>query len=138
MFVLLEHRTDEPSGMGSARGPSRIHWDFLIEVPGQERLATWRLADNPIGQAGAVTAERIGDHRRVYLTYEGEISGGRGRVRRIDRGEAALQTYAERELRAELRGGRLAGCYEIVVASAERLVFRPVSASAAQSSSSPG
>ena len=33
-------------------------------------------------------AERIGDHRAVYLDYEGPIAGGRGRVARIASGAA--------------------------------------------------
>lgn len=29
---------------------------------------------------------RLADHRKLYLTYEGDISGGRGRVQIVDRG----------------------------------------------------
>lgn len=30
------------------------------------------------------------DHRRAYLTYEGPVSSGRGRVQRVDEGHAAF------------------------------------------------
>jgi len=114
MFVLLEHQT--PDGL--------VHWDLLIEVSGQERLATWRLAENPIGRQDAVAAERIGDHRHVYLDYEGPLSDDRGQVRRVDRGEAALAMISDDALRIELCGQSLRGGYEIV-AGAGRVVFRP-------------
>ena len=33
-----------------------------------------------------VAAEQLGDHRRDYLEYEGEVSGDRGRVIRVAAG----------------------------------------------------
>ena len=70
MFVLLMHETD-----------SGVHWDFMIEIPDREGLATWRLAENPIDQTErAIAAEPLGDHRRVYLDFEGDIGRGRGSV----------------------------------------------------------
>jgi hypothetical protein len=35
-------------------------------------------------------AERIGDHRAEYLSFEGEVSGGRGTVRRVAVGNAEV------------------------------------------------
>lgn len=102
MFALLEHTT------GSDR-----HWDLLVEVPGAERLPTWRLAANPLEAAGAVRAERIADHRRVYLEFEGELTGGRGVVRRLDRGSAVVETIRQDEAAFTLAGERLRGGFEI-------------------------
>jgi hypothetical protein len=129
MFVLLEHQILSgavPPSSGAA-GATR-HWDFLIEMPDQERLAAWRLAENPVGRADAIAAERLADHRRVYLEYEGEISGGRGRVRRLDRGEAVLVRRAGHEIRAELHGTHLCGVYEIATGVTGQLVFRRAAA----------
>lgn len=57
-----------------------LHWDFLLEH--QLSAATWRLSTVPeLGQS--VSAERIPDHRLVYLTYEGPVSGDRGSVSRV-------------------------------------------------------
>jgi hypothetical protein len=36
-------------------------------------------------------AHRLADHRRLYLSFEGTISGGRGRVRRLATGALALR-----------------------------------------------
>ena len=70
-FVILEHDF-----------PTR-HWDFMLELG--DLLKTWRLAAPP--QVGsAVVAEPSFDHRRIYLDYEGPISGGRGTVTRWDGG----------------------------------------------------
>jgi hypothetical protein len=108
-FVLLQH--DAPA---ETMGPNHhlvAHWDFMVEVPGQERLATWRLSENPVTAAGPIAAERIADHRREYLTYEGEISDGRGAVRRLDGGDVVVERLANDELVARLAGARLLGVY---------------------------
>lgn len=112
MFALLEHTT------GNDR-----HWDLLMEVPGAERLPTWRLAANPLETAGAVPAERIQDHRRVYLEFEGELTGRRGIVRRLDRGGAIVETIHEDEAAFVLAGERLRGGFEIT-RSASGLTLR--------------
>ncbi len=40
----------------------------------------------PIGPGRELAARALGDHRLMYLEYEGDISGQRGRVRRVDSG----------------------------------------------------
>jgi hypothetical protein len=70
-FVILEH--DHP----------HLHWDLMLEAGAV--LRTWRLADIPrSGQV--VRAEALGNHRRMYLDYEGPVSGNRGQVKRWDTG----------------------------------------------------
>lgn len=132
MFVLLEHTPRAPAdwpGEASVR-----HWDLLIEVPGCERLPTWRLACNPLETAGETPAERSADHRRVYLDFEGEISGGRGTVRRIDRGEAAVERIMGDELAVVLKGVRLHGSFEVARNLQGSLVFRAAPARATRTS----
>ncbi|GIW83796.1 MAG: hypothetical protein KatS3mg106_309 [Gemmataceae bacterium] len=70
-YVILEH--DWPA----------VHWDLLLDVG--PVLRAWRLWEEPAVGA-TVRAELNADHRRVYLDYEGEVSGGRGVVRRWDAG----------------------------------------------------
>lgn len=74
-FALLLHAL--PDGTS--------HYDLLLERG--DVLAAWRLpaplAD--LSPAGA-EAEQLKDHRTAYLAYEGEVSGGRGTVRRVDEG----------------------------------------------------
>ena len=104
-FVLLEH--DHPAP----------HLDLLLEDGGA--LLAWRLDEVP-PDGGAVAAARNFDHRLVYLDYEGPISGGRGRVRRLDRGEL---TWLDREagrLTAEVRGTTLAGRLELTHVEGDR------------------
>lgn len=54
-----------------------LHFDFLLEAA--ESAATWRLSARPTPGTG-VSAERIADHRLLYLDYEGPVSGNRGTV----------------------------------------------------------
>ncbi|MBA2225321.1 MAG: DNA polymerase ligase N-terminal domain-containing protein [Thermogemmata sp.] len=70
-YVILEHNWPA------------VHWDLLLDVGAV--LRAWRLWEEP---AVGVTmrAEINADHRRIYLDYEGEVSGGRGVVRRWDAG----------------------------------------------------
>ena len=112
MFVLLEHHTRSDA----------VHWDFLIEVPDVELLATWRLAEDPTQQAGEIAAERIADHRPAFLDYEGPLSADRGSVRRVDRGTATVQRRGDLGLLAELHGELLTGWYEI--STADQVIFR--------------
>ncbi len=129
LFVLLEH------DMGAAEGSAErrdAHWDFLIEAPGTDRLPTWRLARNPLELDAAtsapaeIPAERLADHRRVYLDYEGEISGNRGRVRRLDRGPAHIERFEGEKLVMRLEGVKLRGRFEIARQTADSLVFGAV------------
>lgn len=101
-FALLEHRA-----------PDGTHWDLLLEMPGRERLATWRLAANPAVAAGPIAAEPIQPHRRVYLEYEGPLSGGRGTVRRVDRGRYLLEKSEPDALIGRFAGERLAGRWRV-------------------------
>ena|SRR5438128_9439214 len=90
-FVILEH--DHPN----------LHWDLMLESG--ELLATWRLPGPP--EMGTVRATRIGEHRRLYLDYEGPVSGERGHVKRWDWGTYdEIDTTAER-LMLHLHGQRL-------------------------------
>lgn len=59
------------------------HYDLMLEDG--EVLVTFQLSAPP---APGVTGRRAFDHRPRYLTYEGEISGGRGRVAIWDAGQA--------------------------------------------------
>lgn len=59
------------------------HWDLFLEAG--PVLRAWRLLAEP-GVGRAVAAEPIGDHRLLYLDYEGPVSGGRGTVAKWDAG----------------------------------------------------
>jgi hypothetical protein len=103
-FVVLHHQPGDAEA-SDAHG-RRAHYDLLIDVGEDQLLLTWRLPEWPPRQP--LEVERQNDHRRIYLTYEGEVSGGRGHVRRVDTGvcdvalvsnEQWLLTFAAFELR---------------------------------------
>ncbi len=126
MFALLEHR---PSSDGPAETPT--HWDLLVEWPGQDGLATWRLGFNPLDADTPVPATPMAAHRRLYLEYEGPISGGRGTVRRLDAGPAHVWRQVADRVVLLLEGRRLRGSFELVATTAGQ-VFRRCSADAAR------
>jgi hypothetical protein len=74
-FVILEH---------TGHGPD--HFDLMLEHPDAERLKTWQLDVWPLQSGESCPCRELAPHRREYLTYEGEVSGNRGRVRRVTSG----------------------------------------------------
>lgn len=76
-FVILRH--EFPPGHVRAS-----HWDVMFEHG--EVLRTWAVERSP-DSPGEQQAERLADHRREYLTYEGPISDDRGTVTRWDEGD---------------------------------------------------
>jgi DNA polymerase Ligase (LigD) len=97
-FVLLEHRWEG------------VHWDFMLEHG--EALRTWAI-DRPVVAGVDLPARALPDHRKVYLDYEGEVSGNRGSVRRVDWGVYALSVWEEDRVRVRLEGAQLAGEVEL-------------------------
>jgi hypothetical protein len=93
-FVVLEH--DHPV----------LHWDLMLEA--DSSLVTWRLLAPPTG-GETLPAVRIGDHRLVYLDYEGPISGNRGQVRRWDAGDCHWVQRREQLIVVRLIGARVTG-----------------------------
>ena len=91
------------------------HLDWMIErtdgSPGAG-LITFRLSiGTDLFRAETFQAERIGDHRRDYLMYEGPVSSGRGRVDRVARYRVVDLAADEARLRVVLEqtggGGRM-------------------------------
>lgn len=77
------------------------HYDWLMENPdsasfAQDELWTSRVMLPPEHwlEAGRLMLTPLPVHRRRYLTYQGPISGGRGRVVRIAQGHALLQHWS--------------------------------------------
>jgi DNA polymerase Ligase (LigD) len=95
-FVLLEHQWNG------------VHWDLMLEVETGGDLRTWAF-DEPLVAGRDLQARALPDHRLVYLGYEGEISGGRGFVRRIDRGMYERLVWDADVVRVRLSGSYLTG-----------------------------
>jgi hypothetical protein len=113
-YVILEH--DHPT----------LHWDLMLEEG--EKLRTWRLSRAPV--AGVpIAATCIDYHRRMYLYYEGPVSGGRGTVRRWDAGNYSLLKAGERRLSLELQGDRCKGRAALEMQDGPNWIFNLSSAS---------
>ncbi len=95
-MVLLRHET--PDG--------GHHFDLMLERrAGDERLLTFRLDRRiEMGVPGVARGELLGEHRAAYLEYEGEVSGGRGRVRREWLGEGELAEESDERVRIGVKG----------------------------------
>jgi hypothetical protein len=65
-------------------GIDKPHYDLMFEDAPGGKLLTWRSAAWPIERHTPL--EKLDDHRREYLDYEGPLSGDRGFVRRIEAG----------------------------------------------------
>ena len=101
-FVILHHRVNGGE-----------HWDLMLEHG--FALATWQLSRQPTTPADLpVAANRIGDHRRAYLDYEGSISGDRGEVRRVDAGTVEWLKFSSDACVFELQGNRLRGRFRLI------------------------
>jgi hypothetical protein len=97
-FVLLEHRWQG------------VHWDLMLECEGA--LRTWAI-DQPIVAGALLPARALADHRLAYLDHEGEISRGRGSVRRVDRGVFESIVWDPERVRVRLAGAQLVGEAEL-------------------------
>jgi hypothetical protein len=103
-FVVLLHET--PAGY-----PRPTHFDLMLQSG--ELLRTWALETLPsVGET--VAAERLPDHRPVYLDYEGGVAGDRGSVKRIDAGEYEMVADSEAGTVVELRGVTLQGTLTLI------------------------
>jgi hypothetical protein len=92
LTVLLRHELPDGS----------IHYDWLLEDPAQPQgpLLTFRVHER-LDLAGVKEFEgvRLPNHRREYLTYEGEVSGNRGRVTRVAQGQCEVLSLSEQRIR---------------------------------------
>jgi len=72
-YVVLRHE-----------GIQSPHFDFMVESAPGALLATWRSIVWPPDPAQPV--EKVPDHRREYLDYEGPVCHDRGNVVRVETG----------------------------------------------------
>ncbi len=100
-FVILKHVR-----------PQDTHWDLMLQLPDQEKLATWQIHIPPEKWGKTLPAVRLPDHRRIYLQYEGEISGNRGHVMRVDEGTAEILEQGAR-WHIKLHGKHVRGTFEV-------------------------
>lgn len=100
-FVILIH--ERPDG--------EVHYDLLLGLPGETGCYTWRFLRPPARRAEP--CRRIFDHPLRFLSYEGPLREGRGRVRRYDAGECLLLGDPERGLVLTLQGKEVTGTFRL-------------------------
>jgi hypothetical protein len=93
-FVILRHEWDG------------VHWDFMLDAGGT--LRTWALEAFPV-LGREIGGRALPDHRAAYLEYEGPIAGGRGSVRRVERGTYRVLEWTEDRVGVELEGDQVTG-----------------------------
>jgi hypothetical protein len=91
-YVVLHHT-----------GIADPHFDLMLLAPGCEKLLTWRITTPPTHWP-PISAERIADHRKDYLTFEGEISNNRGTVKRVAQGKARVTSNGGTAFQLALEG----------------------------------
>ena len=75
-YVVLHHRR---------LSSGNSHFDWMFE--NGESLLTWATDSLPSRtSASSVPANKLPDHRALYLTYEGPLSDDRGDVSQVEKG----------------------------------------------------
>ncbi|MBM80634.1 MAG: hypothetical protein CMJ78_08585 [Planctomycetaceae bacterium] len=98
-----------------------LHWDFLLEEP--ESLRTWRLMTEP-DTGSTIAAEALPAHRKLYLDYEGPVSGDRGCVTQWDSGQFEYQTNEIDTIQTVLQGKKLEGTAQLIRQSDDAWEFK--------------
>ena len=103
-WVLLHHQVDGllVASDGLGRGD---HYDLMLSPPGAGQLWTWAITANPLCQPLPLEcqAERLPDHRRIYLDYQGPVSGDRGHVQQAAKGTCETVVWSEQQVKVRLR-----------------------------------
>lgn len=95
-FVLLQHDV----GSQLQRTQQR-HFDWMFEVDGALRSFATDVI-HPLDKMIEVDAQSLADHRIEYLDHEGEVSGQRGRVRRLIGGTYDAVQQGDQEFSAQI------------------------------------
>ena len=91
-FVVLCHE-----------GVGEKHFDIMFETTRGSKLATWRSGQWPLTNGTIV--QPLADHRAEYLEYEGQVSGGRGFVKRVTEGRHLVREDRLDRLVVQLQDG---------------------------------
>jgi len=103
-FVILAH--EHPDGA--------VHYDLLVEslgAAGEGVCFTWSFAEPPAGRGQR--CRRIFDHPSRFLTYEGPLREGLGRVSRRDGGTCQLAGDPDETLVLTLTGDTIMGTFRL-------------------------
>jgi hypothetical protein len=100
-FVVQEHTT-----------PDGVHWDLMLEQG--DVLTTFRLEQPPeAASTGTVQATKIFDHPLRFLTYEGPVQKGTGKVRIVECGTCDVSVEGDNVITLRLQGTTLQGNFTL-------------------------
>jgi hypothetical protein len=114
-FVIQKH--------SAAEG---LHWDLMFEAG--TVLETYRLEMPPEKLSEQVNpAVKIFDHPLKFLTYEGGVNQGKGRVEIADAGTYQLLNQSENRKELQIRGKVLKGKFVLTCIEKDRWEFAFIS-----------
>ena len=112
--VQKHHRESEPT-----------HWDLMLERDGI--LETYRLAEPPEKwRKRAIEAVKIFDHPLKFLSYEGCVNDGKGRVEIADCGTYHLIKKDESQKHISFAGKLLNGEFQLCLIEGNKWELRSV------------
>lgn len=80
-----------------------VHWDLMLESGGV--LETYRIGIPPEQWSNElIEAGKIFDHPLKFLTYEGTVNNGKGKVEIVDAGTYRLLKHNKNRLKLEFSG----------------------------------
>ncbi|MGB7344689.1 MAG: hypothetical protein WBD20_10770 [Pirellulaceae bacterium] len=101
-FVILRHELATiPEEQGPSLRSAPAHFDWMLQVG--ESLLTW--STTPVADLDRdlnLDAIQLPNHRCAYLEIQGEISGGRGSVTRLVRGQLSHLVVSDDSCQADL------------------------------------
>ncbi len=100
-----------------------MHWDLMLESG--DTLLTWRLDKNPAEIDGPAEALRIFDHPLKFLTYEGPVNKGKGRVQIADAGTYEIMHKNGERIELDLLGEILKGKFSLTRVEDDRWQLAP-------------
>ena len=112
-FVIQKHTRDD-----------EVHWDLMLEAG--DCLQTWRLSKNPdeiVNQSAE--AVKIFDHPLKFLTYEGPVNKGKGRVKIADAGTYEVMHENDERIELDLLGQILKGKFTLIHLKNDHWQFAP-------------
>jgi len=110
-FVVQQHTTADS-----------VHWDLMLESG--DRLQTWRLRINPNEIINKPTeAVKIFDHTLKFLTYEGPVNEGKGRVQIADVGTYEITSQTDDQIEINLTGRILKGKFTMTCIKDDKCQF---------------
>lgn len=101
------------------------HYDFMLEQ--KNNLATWKISVENLTDlldGKIIKSNRIQDHRKKYLNYEGLVSNNKGEVSIFDSGEFKEQLWNENEIIVSIPGNIISGEIFIKKTSPEEYIFQ--------------